>query len=297
MNLVDQAERLRDIVKQKNQQEIQAPPDVTSRIITVTSGKGGVGKSNITLNLALALTKHEKRVVIMDADFGLANIEVLFGLVPKFNLKHVFDGEKTIGEIITEGPLGVKLVSGGSGIRELANMDERQMGVVIEKFSYLDTISDIILIDTGAGMSNSVINFIKASGETLIVTTPEPTSLTDSYAIVKAICNEQGNRPQFRVVVNRAEDEAEAIDVFGKISKVSKHFLDIDLDNLGYIPYDANMLRAVKKQEPVFLLYPETEAVKSIENICLKLLGVDTEGEAGGIRSFLKRVSGFFTKR
>ena len=296
MNLVDQAERLRDIVKQKNQQEIAAPTDVTSRIITVTSGKGGVGKSNITLNLALALTKHDKRVVIMDADFGLANIEVLFGLVPKYNLKHVFDGEKTIGEIITEGPMGVKLVSGGSGIRELANMDERQMGMVIEKFAYLDTISDIILVDTGAGMGNSVLNFVKASGETLIVTTPEPTSLTDSYAVVKAVYNEMGSRPLFKVIVNRADNEAEAEDVFGKISTVSKHFLNIDLENLGFIPYDANMLKAVKRQEPVFTLFPETEAARSIDRICLKLMGVQTAEVSGGIKSFLKKFAGFFTK-
>ena len=294
--MVDQAERLRDIVKQKNIQETVQPPEVTSRVITVTSGKGGVGKSNITLNLALAFAKRGKRVVIMDADFGLANIEVLFGLVPKFNLKHVFDGEKTIGEIITDGPLGVKLVSGGSGIRELANMDERQMGMVIEKFSYLDTIADIILVDTGAGMGNAVINFVKASGETLIVTTPEPTSLTDSYAVVKAVYNDLGSRPLFKVIVNRADNEAEANDVFGKISTVSKHFLNIDLENLGYIPYDVNMLKAVKRQEPVFMLFPETDAAKSIDRICLKLLGVGAAETAGGIKSFLKKFTGFFTK-
>jgi len=294
--VVDQAERLRDIVKQKSVQEAQAPPEVTSRVITVTSGKGGVGKSNITLNLALAFAKRGRRVVIMDADFGLANIEVLFGLVPKFNLKHVFDGEKTIGEIITEGPMGVKLVSGGSGIRELANMDDRQMGMVIEKFSYLDTVSDIILVDTGAGMGNAVLNFIKASGETLIVTTPEPTSLTDSYAIVKAVYNDAGSRPQFKVIVNRADNEAEAEDVFGKISTVSKHFLNIDLENLGFIPYDVNMLKAVKRQEPVFTLFPETEAAKSIDRICLKLMGELTAEASGGIRSFLKKFTGFFAK-
>ena len=210
--MIDQAEKLRDMVKQKNLSEIPPVPEMTSRIITVASGKGGVGKSNVTLNLAIAFAKQDKRVVIIDADFGLANIEVLFGIVPKYNLGHVFIGDKTIDEIITEGPLGIKLVSGGSGIRELANFDERRMAMVIEKLAYLDTISDIILIDTGAGISDTVISFIRASMETIIITTPEPTSLTDAYAVVKTVYGDCGFgvTPKFKVLVNRAESAAEA---------------------------------------------------------------------------------------
>ena len=297
--MIDQAEKLRDMVKQKNLLEnpVLPPPDITSRIITVTSGKGGVGKSNVTLNLALALAKREKRIVIIDADFGLANIEVLFGIVPKYNLGHVFIGERTIDEIVTDGPLGVKLVSGGSGIRELANLDERRMAMVIEKLAYLDTISDIILIDTGAGISDTVINFIKASGETIIITTPEPTSLTDAYAVVKTVWGDEGPRPRFKVLVNRAENEAEAVEVFGKISKVSKYFLDVDLEDLGFIPYDMNILKAVKKQEPVLLSFPETEAARSIEKVGDKLLDIAVREETSGIKIFLKRLAGFFSNK
>ena len=297
--VVDQAEKLRDIVKQKNLVENAVPPDLTARVITVTSGKGGVGKSNITLNLAIAFLQQQKRVVILDADFGLANIEVLFGIVPKYNLGHVINGEKSIDEIITDGPLGVKLVSGGSGIRELANIDERKMSIVIEKLAYLDTISDIILIDTGAGISNSVVNFIKASDETLIITTPEPTSLTDSYAIVKTVHGSEGKSPKFKVIVNRAESEIEAEEVYGKISKVSKYFLDIELESLGYVPYDANVLKAVKKQEPVFICFPETEATKFIERISQKLLNIEQvkETESSGIKNFMKRLAGLFSNK
>ena len=298
MTVIDQAEKLRDMVKQKNMTEnpVELPPDLTARIIAVTSGKGGVGKSNITLNLAIAFAKQEKRVVILDADFGLANIEVLFGIVPKYNLGHVFAGERSIDEIITEGPLGVKLVSGGSGIRELANFDDRRMSVVIEKLAYLDTISDIILIDTGAGISDTVINFIRASGETIIITTPEPTSLTDAYAVVKTVHGDDGPKPAFKVLVNRAESDAEAEEVFGKISKVSKHFLGIELEDIGYVPYDINVLKAVKKQEPVMLSFPESEAAKSIEKVVLKLLEIKTEEPDSGIKVFLKRLAGFFRK-
>lgn len=295
--MVDQAEKLREMVKEKNLAEfpITPPPDLTSRIITVTSGKGGVGKSNITLNLAIAFAKHEKRVVIIDADFGLANIEVLFGIVPKYNLGHVFINEKSIDEIITEGPLGIKLVSGGSGIRELANFDERRMAVVIEKLSYLDTISDIILIDTGAGISDTVINFIKASSETIIITTPEPTSLTDAYAVVKTV-HSDGGATRFKVLVNRAESETEAEEVYGKISKVSKHFLDIELESIGFIPYDSNLLKAVKRQEPVMIGFPETEAAKSIEKVGLKLLNIEAHEAKSGLKTFLKRFAGMFSR-
>jgi len=284
------------MVKQKNQSDnpLAPPPELAARIIAVTSGKGGVGKSNVTLNLAIALAKLGRRVAIIDADFGLANIEVLFGVVPKYNLGHVFIGDRTIDEIITEGPLGIKLVSGGSGIRELANLDERRIAIVIEKLSYLDSVSDIIFIDTGAGISDTVINFIKASGETIVVTTPEPTSLTDAYAVVKTVRADDGPKPKFKVLVNRAETEAEALEVYGKINSVSSHFLGLELENLGYIPYDVNVLKAVKKQEPVMLCYPETEAAKSMEKVGLKLLDIGPREETSGIKNFLKRLAGFF---
>ena len=192
----------------------------------------------------------------------------------------------------------IKLVSGGSGIRELANLDERQMAIVIEKLSYIDTISDIILIDTGAGISNSVLNFVKASNEAIIITTPEPTSLTDSYAIVKTIHVDKGRQPDLKVLVNRAESEAEAAEVFERIRKVSKIYLDVDLENIGYVPYDINILRAVKKQEPVLICFPETEAAKYIDRIGQKLLNIEPPPqETKGIKSFMKRMAGMFLNK
>lgn len=294
--MVDQAEGLRNIVRQK--QLAEAPPklDVSSRVITVTSGKGGVGKTNFTVNLAISLAKCNKRVFIIDADFGLANIEVLFGVIPKYNLAHVFSGQKDIRDIVSDGPMGVKFLSGGSGLRELANITDKQMSFIIEKFTYLDSVSDIILIDTGAGISDAVINFIKASKETVIITTPEPTSITDAYAIIKATRETSGDSPEIKVVVNRVDDYKEGSEVFDKISKVAKRFLNLDIVNLGYIPYDNNMIKSVKNQKPVMIGYPNSDASRAIDAIAKRLLdsSIPLSNQSSGIKGFMRKLSGIF---
>ncbi|MDR1689598.1 MAG: MinD/ParA family protein [Clostridiales bacterium] len=294
--MVDQAESLRNIVKQR--QEVIQPPkvQVTSRVITVTSGKGGVGKSNFTANLGISLSKTGKRVVIIDADFGLANIEVLFGIIPQYSLANVLSGQKELKDIISEGPHGVKFLSGGSGLRDLANINERQMTYIIEKLSYLDSVSDIILIDTGAGISDSVLNFVKASKEAVIITTPEPTSVTDGYAIIKAVRESNGDMPEIKVIINRVDDSKEGFEIFDKISKVAKRFLEVDLTNLGYIPYDNNVIRAVKSQQPLIMTYPNSEASKAIEAIAGRLLdsSLPLVEQKAGIKGFMRRLSGIF---
>lgn len=294
--MIDQAESLRNIVRQKQMTERTPRIEVSSRVITVTSGKGGVGKTNFTVNLAVALARSDKKVVIIDADFGLANIEVLFGVIPKYNLAHVFSGQKDIRDIISEGPNGVKFLSGGSGLRELANITDKQMSYIIEKFTYLDSVSDVILIDTGAGISDSVINFIKASKETVIITTPEPTSITDAYAIIKAAKESSGFFPEIKIIINRVDDFKEGSEVFDKINRVAKRFLDLDLVNLGYIPFDANMIKAVKSQQPMLISYPNCDASRAINSIAQRLLdsSIPISDQSYGIKGFMRKLSSIF---
>ncbi len=295
--MIDQANNLRNLINKNNMEQKQKKIELSSRVITVTSGKGGVGKTNFSLNLAIQFSKFNKKVVIIDADFGLANIEVLFGILPKYNLADVLRGERDVEEVLTDGPMGIKFISGGSGLKELSNITEKQLNYFINNFSYLDAISDIIIIDTGAGISKSVVNFIKASDETIIVTTPEPTSITDAYALIKTIKEENhGIIPDFKVVVNRVDDAEEGDEIYNKISRASSKFLGVSLENLGYIPYDKFLVKAVKHQQPATMCFPNCEFTKSIEKIGYKLMNVEVEqdSEKAGIRGFMKRLVNIF---
>lgn len=290
---MDQANNLRNLI---NKNGMQNYTELSSRVITVTSGKGGVGKTNFSVNLAILFSKMNKRVVIIDADFGLANIEVLFGIIPRYSLADVLKGQKDVEEVLTDGPMGIKFISGGSGLKELSNITEKQMNYFINNFSYLDAISDIIIIDTGAGISKSVINFIKASDETIIITTPEPTSVTDAYALIKTIKEENQRIPDFKVVVNRVDDEEEGLEIYNKISRASSRFLGIQLQNLGYIPYDRFLVKAVKHQEPATICFPNCEFTKALEKIGSNLMNIPYKNESGnnGIKGFMKRLVNIF---
>ncbi len=292
---MDQANNLRNLLNraEKTKEQNRESMDLSSRVITVTSGKGGVGKTNFSVNIAIQFSKLNKKVVIIDADFGLANIEVLFGIMPKYSLADVLRGDKDIEDVLTDGPMGIKFISGGSGLKELSNVSERQLSYFINNFSYLDAISDIIIIDTGAGISRSVINFIKASDETIIVTTPEPTSITDAYSLIKTIRMESVKLPAFKMVVNRVDDENEGLEIYNKINKASSKFLDINIENLGFIPYDNFLVKAVKKQEPASILYPNCEFTRCISNISYKLMNIDytIKGKNLGIKGFMKRLA------
>lgn len=277
---MDQAEKLRDYfqdVRYKTVETLSAYDDsvytdsIGARVITVSSGKGGVGKTNLVVNLAIYLGNIGQRIMIVDADFGLANIEVLLGIIPKYSLSDVFNGRMTVEDIITNGPLGVKFISGGSGFRDIANLSDMQMKYIIESFFFLDKISDLILIDTGAGISNQVINFIKASNETVIVTTPEPTSIMDAYALIKMIAEDKDNMPEIKIVVNKADDKDEGDAVFGKLDRVAGKFLDLNLVNLGFIPNDNNLVRAVKNQQPAIVSFPNAAFSKSVRLIGQRL--------------------------
>jgi len=287
---MDQANRLRVIVKAREENTVREP--VNARVVTVTSGKGGVGKTNITLNLAILLRKLDKRVVLIDADLGLSNIEVLSGVIPKFNFGDVVNSKIGLEAALTDGPLGIRFLSGGAGLTTLTNLTEKQISVVVNNFDALDEISDIILIDTGAGISRNVISFIKASNETILIVTPEPTSIADAYAIIKSLKRGDSITPVLRIVVNMVNSYGEGLDIFEKLNKVSEQFLGTKLEILGIIPFDYSVPRAVKRQEPLVLCFPHSESAKSIENISLKLLNMESKyrPNSNGIASFMGRL-------
>ena len=267
---MDQAANLRNIIKKS---EVTDVP-MNARVITVTSGKGGVGKSNVSVNLAIQFKKLGKRVIIFDADFVLANVEVIFGIVPKYNMFDIIYNNMDIVDVLTQGPLGIEFISGGSGVQELLKLDQNQLDYMIEKLYELDRLADIIIIDTGAGISDSVLDFVLASKEVLLVTTPEPTAITDAYAVLKAI---KKRDPKIRekdinLLVNRTEYQQEGLEIFTKLNKVTNKYLDIELTNIGSLPNDKSLVRAVVEQKPVTMLYPRAMVTKGFEALADRMI-------------------------
>ena len=268
---MDQAEQLR-ILKAGEQSRPLA------RVITVTSGKGGVGKSNTSINLAIQFRKMGKKVIILDADFGLANIEIMFGTVPKHNLCDLIYQGKNIKDIITWGPMEVGFISGGSGIAGMANLNQEYLKYIIQNLVQLDAIADIILVDTGAGISNAVLEFLVASGEILLVTTPEPTSITDSYSLLKALYRHprfDENASKVKMIANRVHKESEGQVLFRKLNAVVERYLKIPMSYLGCVPEDVQLSKAVMQQVPVSLENPSAKSTAAYERIANKLMGTE----------------------
>lgn len=258
---MDQAEQLRNIIKKQNQIV------KTARVITVTSGKGGVGKSSVSVNLGIQMSRLGKKVIIFDADFGLANIEVMLGIRPRYNLADLIYQGKSLEEIITKGPEGIGFISGGSGIQELADVTKEQIQYMVGKLSALDELADIIIIDTGAGITASVLEFIAASQEVLLVTTPEPTSITDAYALLKTLNRKEEfshENTAVKLVANRVNSNGEGKQLFDKLNLVVEKFLDFKIEYLGSVPYDHSVSKAIMQQKPYSLAYPHSSSSKSI---------------------------------
>ncbi len=266
---MDQAEKLRSIIKAN---QINRP---LARVIAVTSGKGGVGKSNTAINLAIQFRRMEKRVVILDADFGLANIEIMFGAVPKYNLYDLIYQGKSIKDIITWGPMDVGFISGGSGIAGMSNLNREYLNYIIQNLSELDTLTDVIIVDTGAGISDAVLEFLVSSGEILLVTTPEPTSITDSYSLLKALNRHSRfkmDSTQVKVLANRVDNEEEGTDLFLKLKAVVTKYLKIPITYLGSVPRDEQLSKAVMQQSPISMQNPNAKSAKAFEEIAMKLM-------------------------
>ena len=279
---MDQAEQLRNIIKAGNVKRSRP----LARVITVTSGKGGVGKSNTAINLAIQFRKMGKKVVILDADFGLANIEIMFGAVPKHNLSDLIYQGKNIKDIITWGPMEVGFISGGSGITGLSNLSKE-----------LDTIADVIIVDTGAGISDAVLEFLVASGEILLVTTPEPTSITDSYSLLKALNGHPGlerDNTQICMIANRVSTANEGEVLFQKLDVVVSRYLKLPITYLGAVPQDPLLAKAVMQQLPVSLQNPQARSAQAYEEIAAKLMKQD-EGQntqKRGVAAFFSHIIG-----
>lgn len=271
---MSQAKTLEKIMKKPPQTD-HAPGRFSGRtpprVISVTSGKGGVGKSNITTNVAYSLAQRGLKVLVLDADLNLANVDILLGLTPKYNLHHVFTGEKGLREVLIEGPGGIKILPASSGIMELADLNESQRLYFLSEMEALETEIDVMLIDTAAGINNNVIYFNLAARERMVILTPEPTSLTDAYALIKVLSSRHDIK-RYRFLVNQARSEKEALAVYKKLSMVTDRFLGaLSLDYLGYIPYDSKLPQAVRNQRLICELFPDSPASRTFSRLADKI--------------------------
>ncbi|WP_432665036.1 MinD/ParA family protein [Wukongibacter baidiensis] len=292
----DQAHNLRQLIgsfkESKNKViNMSTKPENSARVLAVTSGKGGVGKTNFTINLGIALSKLNKRVSIIDADLGLGNIDVVLGLIPKFTLANVIRNELSILDTIVKGPNGINIISGGSGIMDLIDLSKDEIENLISNFYLLNQCSDYILIDTGAGINSSVVSFIEASDEVILVVTPEPTSITDAYALIKNIKRE---KKSIKLVLNRIESTKEGHEVFDKINSATKKFLDFQVEKLGFIYEDVAVRKSVKEQKPFMIKFPNSVASKGIESVAYNLL--NNQRELKNFSSFKRFVNNLFNK-
>lgn len=285
--MLDQAQRLRQLASQ-GITDTKRP-----KIITVTSGKGGVGKSNFVVNLSITLQKLGKNVLIFDADIGMGNDDVLMGFMPKYNVFDVILGNRDIEEVIVTGPFGVKLLPGGSGLTKLDELTEEQRSGFLNKLSVLENV-DFIIMDTGAGINRSVLGFVACCEDLIILTTPEPTSLTDAYSLLKAV-NYFKLKSSAKVVVNRALDEKEAKITYSKFNNAVNNFLKMKLDYLGYITEDKKLVQAVRTQQPLVVAYPNCDAAQDINRIAKTISGTIKENEGLGVQGLFKKIFNIFS--
>ena len=293
--MTDQAEDLKTLMKNKNSSDkavlSDLPPKRKSRIIAVTSGKGGVGKTNISTNMAIAYAKMGKNVIVIDADLGLANVNVMMNIIPKFNLYHVMKKQKKMSDIIIDTEYGIKFVAGASGFSKIANMEEAERSDFIKEL-YTLAEADIIIIDTSAGVSKNVLSFVAAADEVVIVTTSEPTAITDAYGIIKIIATEVENYDlNLKMVVNRVNSALEGKKIAERMIQIVAQFLNLKVEYLGFIYNDPAVEQAVLKQKPFFISAPKSKAASCLRHIVAKLEKTDYN-EYSGFSGFLQKLFG-----
>ncbi|MCR8642173.1 MinD/ParA family protein [Paenibacillus sp. N1-5-1-14] len=290
----DQAQTLRNLVQIQGSSEMKR-----TRVLTVTSGKGGVGKSNFTLNLALALQAKGLKVLIFDADLGMSNIDVLMGLTPQYNLYHLLKRQKTIWDIIQKGTRGIEFISGGSGFNDLLSLSEEELDYFTNQVDQLNGYADYIIFDTGAGLSKETLKFILAAEQTIIVTTPEPPAITDAYALIKMV-HTMGHKVSFKLVINRVTDYKEGKQTADKIRLVAEQFLNLNISSLGYIDDDTHVSKAVKQQIPFTIAYPNCGATRSIHNIASGFISgqsnVLVDSDTNGVKGIIGKIFRFMQK-
>ncbi len=289
--MLDQAESLRKLVDNKKEKSDNKGKSST-KIITVTSGKGGVGKSNFVVNLAVSLQKKGKKVLIFDADLGMGNDDVLLGLYPKYNIFDIVFTTKKIEDIIIEGPCGIHLIPGGSGLNKAQELNDKERELLLTELGNIDEY-DYLLLDTGGGVSKDILAFISASDELIVITTPEPTSLTDAYSLIKATDHFE-LKTKVKIVVNRVFSKEEGEETFSRIRKVVRRFLKIEVEYLGYILDDRKLVQSVRAQKPFVLLYPNCDAAKNMENIAKKISG-ESGSSSESVKSLFKKILSAFS--
>ncbi|MCC6544138.1 MAG: MinD/ParA family protein [Nitrospirae bacterium] len=283
-----QAFTLQEMMSRPTGEVFNKPGDNAVKVISVTSGKGGVGKTNVVVNLAYALTESGKNVLILDADMGLGNIDVMLGLAPEYNLYHLINGEKKISEVMTYGPGGMKILPAGSGIQELSELTANQKLNLLSELDRIDSSIDIVLIDTAAGISGNVMYFNTAAQDIIVVASPEPTSITDAYALMKIMHMKYGES-RFRLLVNMVRESGEGRDVYRKLSTAADKFLNVSIDYLGHIMQDKSVRMSVLNQRPVVDLYPGSDAGKCYTSLARTVCGWPVNKDIKGNIQFLWR--------
>jgi flagellar biosynthesis protein FlhG len=259
-------------------------------VLSVTSGKGGVGKTSIVVNIAIVLASRGKKVLVLDADLGLANVDVMLGLTPKLTIKHVLDGQCSLDEIILDGPGGIKIIPASSGIQELSELKPEQQMNIMNALDHFEGDIDFMLVDTGAGISKNVMYFNAASQRIIVVATPEPTSITDAYALIKVLCRQYGIK-RFDLIVNNVTSKAEGEQVAEKLSLVCERFLgDVALEILGSIPHDKTIPECIKAQKAFVGLYPQSEATKRLSRIAGRLEETTLSNTSGNLQFFFRKM-------
>ncbi len=280
---MDQAANLRKLVLQNSDSPVKK-----IRTIAITSGKGGVGKTSVAVGLAIALARRGSSVTVLDGDLGLANINVILGIIPKFNLYHVIKGKKKLKDILIEVPEGIKIIAGASGFHQLANLDNRQREEFISALGELEN-DDFLVVDTGAGVSQNVISFVVAADEVIVVTTPEPTAITDAYGIIKSIASQTPDK-NIKLIVNRVQSVSEGRRVAQRVINIAGQFLNIKVEDLGFVFDDSMVPKSIRNQKPFIVTYPKSKASGCIMSIADRLLNreIDEKKQSG--------IAGFFQK-
>ncbi|MCB1723691.1 MAG: MinD/ParA family protein [Gammaproteobacteria bacterium] len=277
--VVDQASGLRQMVSSR-----------PVRAIAVTGGKGGVGKTNVSVNLGVAAAEMGQKVMLLDADLGLANIDVVLGLHPKFDLSHVMRGECTLDEALIEGPSGLKVIPGASGVQALAELSPAEHTGLIRAFSEVAGDTELLIVDTAAGISDTVLSFSRASHEIVVVVCDEPASITDAYAIIKLLNRDYGHQ-RFRILANMVRSAQEGRELFTKMCRVTDRYLDATLGFMGAIPYDDSLRRAVRAQRPVVQAFPRSKVAQVFRNLAKKIETWPQPGGANGqVQFFVERL-------
>jgi len=255
------------------------------QVITVSSGKGGVGKTNVSVNLSLAMVAAGKDVLLLDADLGLANVDLLLGLRTKYNLSHVISGERTLEQVVVKGPGGLNIIPAASGMQMMSELNNAQHAGVIQAFNDLKMPLDVLVVDTAAGISDGVVSFVRASNEVIVVVCNEPTSLTDAYALIK-VMSEEHNVYKFNILANSVRGPREGAQLFKKLTRVTDYYLDVSLNFMGEVPYDEYLVKAVKKQQAVMQSFPQSPSAMAFRKLAKKALSWPLPKKASGHLSF-----------